>query len=68
MVPLPHDRDIWYYAGIVRIGITRGMVYGFFIPVVAIFTAVLFFGETMTLVQQFGAVIVLIGVDMTRSS
>ncbi len=58
---------VWYCAGIARIGITRGMVYGFLIPVVAIFTSVLFFGEVMTLVQLFGAAIVLFGVKMTRS-
>ncbi len=58
---------VWYCAGIVRIGIVRGMVYGFFIPVVAILTSVLFFGEIMTVVQLLGAVIVLAGVKMTRS-
>ena len=58
---------VWYCTGIVRIGITRGMVYGFFIPVVAILTSVLFFDEVMTYVQLFGAVIVLVGVKMTRT-
>jgi len=58
---------VWYCAGIVRIGITRGMVYSFFIPVVAILTSVLFFGEAMTLVQLLGAVIVVLGVKLTRS-
>ncbi|MBW1812813.1 MAG: DMT family transporter [Deltaproteobacteria bacterium] len=58
---------VWYCAGIARIGITRGIVYGFLIPVVAILTSVLFFGESMTLVQLFGAAIVLVGVKMTRS-
>jgi drug/metabolite transporter (DMT)-like permease len=58
---------VWYCAGIVRVGINKGIVYGFFIPVVAILTAMLFFGETMTLVQLFGAAIVLAGVKMARS-
>jgi drug/metabolite transporter (DMT)-like permease len=58
---------VWYCAGIARIGITRGMVYSFFIPVVAIITSVLFLGETLTLVQVGGAVVVLIGIVMTRS-
>jgi len=58
---------VWYCAGIVRIGITRGIVYGFLIPVVAILTSVLFFGESMTLVQLIGAAIILVGVKMTRS-
>jgi len=58
---------VWYCAGIVRVGINKGIVYGFFIPVVAILTAMLFFSETMTLVQLFGAAIVLAGVKMARS-
>jgi drug/metabolite transporter (DMT)-like permease len=58
---------VWYFAGIVRLGITRGMVYAFFIPVVAVLTSVLFFGEKMTLVQLFGAAIVILGIKLTRS-
>jgi drug/metabolite transporter (DMT)-like permease len=58
---------VWYCAGIARIGITRGMVYSFFIPVVAILTSVLFFGETLTFVQVGGAAVVFLGIVMTRS-
>ncbi|USG61866.1 DMT family transporter [Sneathiella marina] len=58
---------VWYCAGIVRLGITRGMVYSFFIPVVAILTSVLFFGETLSLVQICGAVVILFGVILTRA-
>ncbi len=58
---------VWYIAGIVRIGITRGIIYGFFIPVVAILTSVLFLGEVVTFAQLLGAVIVIIGVKMARS-
>jgi drug/metabolite transporter (DMT)-like permease len=59
---------VWYCAGITRIGITRGMVYSYFIPVVAILTAVLFFEESMTIVQIFGALVVFSGVALTRAN
>ena len=58
---------VWYCAGIVRLGITKGMVYSFFIPVVAILTSVIFLDEVITLVQILGAIIVVIGVKLTRS-
>lgn len=58
---------VWYCAGIVRLGITRGMVYSFFIPVVAILTSVLFFGETLSFVQICGSGIIFVGVILTRS-
>ncbi|MEH6545078.1 MAG: DMT family transporter [Sneathiella sp.] len=58
---------VWYCAGIARLGITRGMVYSFFIPVVAILTSILFFGEALSLVQICGAVVILFGVILTRS-
>lgn len=59
---------VWYCAGITRLGITRGMVYSYFIPVIAILTAVLFFDESMTLVQLFGALVVFAGVALTRAN
>ncbi len=59
---------VWYCAGITRIGITRGMVYSYFIPVIAILTAVLFFDESMTMVQIFGALVVFSGVALTRAN
>ena len=58
---------VWYCSGIARLGITKGMVYSFFIPVVAILTSVIFLGEVITIVQIFGAAIVLLGVKLTRS-
>ncbi len=58
---------IWYCTGIAKIGMARGMVYGFFIPVVAIATSLLFFGEHMSLIQIGGAAIILAGVKLTRS-
>lgn len=58
---------VWYCAGIARLGITRGMVYSFFIPVVAILSAVIALDEVITPVQIFGAMVVLAGVKLTRS-
>lgn len=57
---------IWYCAGIARLGITRGMSYSFFIPVIAILTSVLFIGESMSILQIGGAVIVLLGIRLSR--
>lgn len=59
---------IWYCAGISRLGITKGMSYSFFIPVVAILTSVLFIGESMSALQIGGAVIVLLGIRLSRVS
>ncbi|MCG8491179.1 MAG: DMT family transporter [Sneathiellales bacterium] len=59
---------VWYCAGISRLGVSRGMVYGFFIPAVAIATAILFFDETMSVIQISGAVLILFGVYLTRRS
>ncbi len=58
---------VWYCAGIARIGVTKGMVYSFCIPVVAILSSVILLNEVITPVQIFGAVIVLLGVKLTRS-
>lgn len=58
---------VWYCAGITRLGMTRGMVYSFLIPVIAILTAFLFLGETMSPVQILGALIALGGVWLTRT-
>lgn len=58
---------IWYCAGISRLGITKGMSYSFFIPVVAMTASVLFLGESLSAVQWVGAAIVLLGVRLARS-
>jgi len=58
----------WYYAGVVRLGLTRGMIYAYLIPVIAVITATLFFGETISLIQIAGAVVVLGGIALTRTS
>ncbi|MEH6405239.1 MAG: DMT family transporter [Sneathiella sp.] len=57
---------VWYCAGISRLGVLRGMSYSFLIPVVAISTSILFFGETMSVIQIGGVVIVLAGVRLSR--
>ncbi|WP_169567047.1 DMT family transporter [Sneathiella limimaris] len=57
---------VWYCAGISRLGVARGMAYSFLIPVIAILTAILFFGESMTFIQLGGAVIVLAGIHLNR--
>ncbi len=59
---------VWYCAGISRIGATKGLSYGFFIPAVAIATSLLFFGESMSFIQLGGAMIILAGVKLTRSA
>lgn len=58
---------VWYCAGIARLGVTKGMVYSFLIPVVAILSSVILLDEVITPIQVFGAAIVLIGVKLTRS-
>ncbi|MZR31373.1 DMT family transporter [Sneathiella litorea] len=58
---------VWYCAGIARLGVTKGMVYSFLIPVIAILSSVILLDEVITFVQVLGAVIVLIGVKLTRA-
>lgn len=57
----------WWYEGVQRIGTTRTMVYSNMIPVFAVASAVAFLGETFSLVQTLGAVIVLVGIRLARS-
>ena len=58
---------IWY-AGVRQIGSARTSVYSNVIPIVAMVTAVLFLGETLTVPEMLGAAAVLIGVALTRSA
>ncbi|WP_293950917.1 DMT family transporter [Sneathiella sp.] len=58
---------VWYCAGILRLGVTKGMVYSFFVPVIAILCSVLILGESISLVQIIGAVVILLGVLLTRA-
>jgi len=57
---------VWYCAGISRLGVRRGMSYSFLIPVVAISTSILFFGEALSAIQISGVLIVLAGVRLAR--
>lgn len=56
---------IWYSA-VREIGSARTSVYSNLIPIVAMLTAVLFLGESLTLRQVGGAALVLAGVALTR--
>jgi drug/metabolite transporter (DMT)-like permease len=56
---------IWYSA-VREIGSARTSVYSNLIPIVAMFTAVLFLGEPLTVRQMGGAALVLAGVALTR--
>jgi drug/metabolite transporter (DMT)-like permease len=58
---------IWY-AAVREIGSARTSVYSNVIPIVAMVTAVLFLGETLTVAEMLGAAAVLIGVALTRSA
>jgi drug/metabolite transporter (DMT)-like permease len=58
---------IWY-AAVRQIGSARTSVYSNVIPIVAMITAVLFLGETLTGTEMLGAAAVLIGVALTRSA
>lgn len=59
---------VWYCAGITRLGVARGMAYSFAIPVIAITTSVVFFGESFSFVQICGVVVVFAGIHLTRKS
>ncbi|WP_374630651.1 DMT family transporter [Ferrovibrio sp.] len=58
--------NLWWYEGISRLGVSRAAVYSYLIPVVAVVSANLLLGETFSLIQAFGAAIVLTGVAITR--
>lgn len=58
--------NLWWYEGIVRLGVGRAAVYSYLIPVVAVISANLLLGEQFSLIQAFGALIVLAGVAITR--
>ncbi|MBM4305480.1 MAG: DMT family transporter [Deltaproteobacteria bacterium] len=51
-----------YYGGIERLGVTRSMVYLYFIPLVAILVNYLWMGEQIFLQQILGGLLILIGV------
>jgi len=57
---------VFWITGISKIGPTRTNMYQTFVPLVAIFFAVMFLGETLFWVQIIGAALVLGGVYLTR--
>ena len=57
---------IWY-AGVRQIGGARTSVYSNVIPLVAMATAVIFLGESLTATNVIGAIAVLLGVALTRA-
>lgn len=56
-----------WYEGIARLGVARSVIYSYLIPVFALVSAVAFLGEEVSLVQLFGAAVVIAGLIITRS-
>jgi drug/metabolite transporter (DMT)-like permease len=59
---------LFWYRGVRVLGPTRASMYGNLQPVIAIFVAWLTLGETPTPFQGVGAVLILSGLFLTRSS
>ncbi len=57
---------IWY-SSVRRVGNTKTGIYNYITPVLTVFFAHLFLGESVTLGQMAGAVIILLGFYLTRS-
>jgi drug/metabolite transporter (DMT)-like permease len=57
---------VWWYEGVARLGVTRAMVYSYFIPIFAIIVSVTFFGADFNMVQVIASLVVLAGVQLTR--
>ena len=58
---------VWWYQGVALLGITRGMVYSYLIPIVAIIVSVAAFGADFNIVQVVASFVVLAGVQLTRT-
>lgn len=58
---------VWWYEGVARLGITRAMVYSYLIPIVAIIVSVAAFGADFNMVQVAASLVVLAGVQLTRT-
>ena len=58
---------VWWYEGIARLGVTRAMVYSYFIPIAAIIVSVAAFGAEFNMVQVVASFVVLAGVQLTRT-
>jgi drug/metabolite transporter (DMT)-like permease len=53
---------VFWYEGLRRIGVTKSMVYLYFIPIWAVLFNTLMMGETISLQQILGGVLILLGV------
>ncbi len=53
---------VFWYEGLERIGITKSMLYLYFIPIWAVIFNTLMMGETIFLLQMIGGVLILLGV------
>lgn len=58
---------VWWYEGIRVLGVPRTMIYSYLVPVFAIVTAIIFLGESFSLAEFIGAVVVLGGVQIART-
>jgi drug/metabolite transporter (DMT)-like permease len=56
---------VFWYEGLERIGVTKSMVYLYFIPIWAVLFNTLMMGETIFLQQILGGVLILLGVHHT---
>ncbi len=59
---------VWWYKGLALLGVTRAMVYSYLIPIVAIIVSVAAFGADFNFVQFVASLVVLAGVQLTRTS
>ncbi len=59
---------VWWYKGLAVLGVTRAMVYSYLIPIVAIIVSVAAFGADFNFVQIIASLVVLAGVQLTRTS
>jgi len=53
---------VFWYEGLERIGVTKSMLYLYFIPIWAVIFNTLMMGETIFLPQMIGGVLILLGV------
>jgi drug/metabolite transporter (DMT)-like permease len=59
--------SLWYQ-GVQRFGVTRTVVYHYFVPFVAVIFAALFLGERISIVQIVGGIGILAGVALVQNT
>ena len=57
---------IWY-SSVKKVGNSKTAIYGNITPVITVFLAYIFLSETITLFQAGGALVIFVGVYLTRS-